>query len=96
MIRNGRNTLPIRIKKGPLLDTLGYGVEDKNRFVREVYKKVCSCYIYKLERKLYNGKSVWKFCVCVDMPTINGNERKTTVVLKYFPDVGEMYIITLT
>lgn len=83
-------------KKGPLLDILGYGAEDKNNFIREVYNKICSCYIYKLEHKLYDGKSVWKFCVCMDMPTINGNERKTTVVLQYFPDVGEMHIITLT
>lgn len=83
-------------RKGCLLETLGYGVEDKNRFMREVYKKICSCYIYKLSCKVYDKKPSWKFCVCVEMPTQHGNERKTTVVLKYLPDVGEMYIITIT
>lgn len=83
-------------KKGPILNALGYGKSDKERFIREVYKRICSSYIYKLERKQYEGQWIWKFCVCIDMPTIHGNYRKTTVVLKYFPSIGEMHIITIT
>ncbi|WP_040195565.1 hypothetical protein [Candidatus Soleaferrea massiliensis] len=83
-------------KKGPILSTLGYDIEDKETFIREIYKKICSSYIYKLERKLYDEKWVWKFCVCVDMPTVNGSYRKTTVVLRYFPDIGEVHVITIT
>ena len=33
--------------------------------------------------------------VCVDLPTINGNFRKTTVALKYHPNTGEMSIVTV-
>ncbi len=82
--------------KGRLLELLGYTESDKEKFKREIYKNICSGYIYKLERKTIDGKNIWKFCVCIDMLTVNGSRRKTTVVLNYFPHKGEMHVITVT
>ena len=80
-------------KKGALLQSIGYGVDDKERFIREVYKLICSNYIYNLQKDEYGNL---KFNVCVDMLTIHGNYRKTTIALKYLPNSGEMSIITVT
>ena len=73
--------------------TLGYKIEDKEKFVKEVYRKICSNYLYNLVRNEY-GDMI--FDVCVELPTINGHMRKTTVALKYVPDSGEMQVITIT
>ena len=43
-----------------------------------------------------NEYGVMIFDVCVELPTINGHMRKTTVALKYLPDSGEMQVITIT
>lgn len=82
--------------KGKIIESLGYNICDKEKFRRDIFKRICSSYIYKLERKCRDGKWIWQFCVCIDMPTINDSFRKTTIVLNYFPDTGEMAVITLT
>ena len=82
--------------KGKIVSSLGYGFEDKEKFIRDVFKKICFSYIYKLERKSYGDQWVLKFCVCIEMSTNKGHSRKTTVVLRYMPDTGEMHIITIT
>lgn len=80
-------------KKGALLQTIGYSVNDKERFIKDVYKLICSNYIYNLQKDDYGNL---RFNVCVEISTINGNYRKTTIALKYLPDSGEMFIITVT
>ena len=79
--------------KGVLMQKLGYAVEDKDKFTKMVYDKICSNYIYNLELNEYGDL---KFNVCIDIPTVNGNLRKTMIALKYFPDTGEISIITVT
>ena len=80
-------------RKGKLLESIGYGPEDREAFIKDIYKKICASYIYNLRQ---NGYGDLLFNVCVDLPTINGNFRKTTVALKYHPHTGEMSIITVT
>lgn len=36
------------------------------------------------------------FNVCIELQTEDKHIRKTTVALKYIPENGEMYIITIT
>ena len=80
-------------KKGKLLESIGYGPDDRDEFIKDVYKKICASYIYNLRQ---NNFGDLLFNVCVDLPTINGNFRKTTVALKYHPNTGEMSIVTVT
>ncbi len=80
-------------RKGNLLYEIGYGPKDRDRFIRNIYKKICACYIYNLRKNVYEDLL---FNVCVDLPTINGNYRRTTVGLKYLPETGEMEINTVT
>ena len=80
-------------KKGMLLGTIGYGSNDRDTFIREIYKKICASYIYNLRQNNYGDLL---FNVCVDLPTVNGNFRKTLIALKYHPDSGEMSIVTVT
>lgn len=86
-------TSPDPQKKGRLLQTIGYGPKDRNRFVRDVYKKICASYIYHLRQNEHNDLL---FNVCVDLPTVKGGFRRTTVALKYHPTTGEMSIVTVT
>lgn len=79
--------------KGIILEKLGYKIEDKEKFIREIYKKICSNYLYNLTENQY-GDLI--FDVCVELQTINGHLRKTIVALKYLPDSGEMQIVTIT
>lgn len=79
--------------KGEIMQKLGYAVEDKEKFTKMVYDKICSNYIYNLELNQYGDL---KFNVCINIPTMNGNLRKTMIALKYFPDSGEISIITVT
>lgn len=79
--------------KGKILQSIGYTPDEKERFIKETYKQICSNYIYNLEKNEHN---ILKFNVCVDLPTTNGHYRKTTVSLKYIPDSGEISIITIT
>ncbi len=80
-------------KKGILLETIGYGPDNRDAFIKEIYKRICESYIYNLRQNNYGDLL---FNVCVDLPTINGNLRKTLIALKYHPDSGEMSIITIT
>lgn len=80
-------------RKGKLLESIGYGPDNREAFIRDIYKKICASYIYNLRQNNYGDLL---FNVCVDLPTINGNFRKTTVALKYHPNTGEMSIITVT
>ncbi len=79
--------------KGEILASVGYLTEEKSRFEKEIYKRICSNYIFNLEKNEYG---VLKFNTCVELETVNGNKRRTTVALKYIPEDGEMYIITIT
>lgn len=80
-------------RKGKVLQSIGYGPDDRNKFLKDIYDKICSSYIYNLQE---NNHGVLMFNVCIDLPTINGNNRKTTIALKYFPESGEMWIVTVT
>lgn len=80
-------------RKGELLETIGYGPDDCEMFKKDVYKKICASYIYNLQKNPYGDLM---FNVCVDLPTISGHLRKTTVALKYHPETGEMSIVTVT
>lgn len=80
-------------KKGILLETIGYGPNSRDAFMKEIYKKICTSYIYNLRQNNYGDLL---FNVCVDLPTINGNSRKTMIVLKYHPNSGEISIVTVT
>lgn len=86
-------TSPDSTKKGKLLQTIGYGPEDRDRFVKDIYKKICASYIYNLRQNEHHDLL---FNVCVDLPTIKGRYRKTTVALKYHPNTGEISIVTVT
>lgn len=79
--------------KAEIIQKLGFGIEDKEAFVKTVYDKICSNYIYNLE---LNEHNILKFNVCIELPTISGNFRKTMISLKYFPEIGEISIITVT
>lgn len=79
--------------KGRILEKLGYEMADKEKFLKAIYTKICSNYIYNLMRNEY-GNLI--FDVCVELPTINGNLRRTTIALKYLPDTSEMQIVTIT
>ena len=80
-------------KKGILLRTIGYGPDDRDAFIRDIYKKICASYIYNLRQNDYGDLL---FNVCVDLPTVNGNFRKTLIALKYYPNSGEISIVTVT
>lgn len=80
-------------KKGALVELLGYTKEDKDCFVREIYKQICANYVYRLRKKEFNGLM---FNICVELPTVNNHLRKTTIALKYKPDIGEMEVVTIT
>lgn len=79
--------------KGRILETLGYTQPDREKFIKEIFKKICSNYLYNLTQNEY-GDLI--FDVCIEIPTVNGNVRRTTIALKYLPDTGEMQIITVT
>lgn len=83
---------PVR-GKGKLLRTIGYGPEDWEQFYRELYGQICANYIYNLDWNRYGDLL---FNVCLDLPTVHGGRRKTTVALKYLPQAGEMAVITVT
>ena len=80
-------------KKGKLLQSIGYDPDDRDQFLKDVYAKICASYIYNLRE---NEHGVLLFNVCIDLPTVNGNYRKTTVALKYCPESGKMHIVTVT
>lgn len=79
--------------KGVILEKLGYSDDDKEEFIKRIYKKICCNYLYNLRR---NKQGVLLFNVCIELPTVSGNMRKTMVGLKYLPEIGEMQIITVT
>lgn len=79
--------------KGDLVQILGYGVEEKEQFAKAVFKQVCGNYIYNLRKNEYDDLL---FNVCVELTTVNGNKRKTTIALKYFPETGTVEVITIT
>lgn len=80
------------VGKGEIVKKLGFDVDDMERFKREIYKHICMNYIYNLE---YNGYCL-KFNVRIELITVSGNKRKTTIALMYTPDDNEISIITLT
>lgn len=79
--------------KGRILETLGYTQIDRNKFIKDIFKKIQCNYLYNLTRNKYNSLI---FNVCIELETIKGNIRRTTVALKYLPDTGEMQIVTIT
>ncbi len=79
--------------KGVIMETLGFGDGDKERFIKIVYNKICQNYLYNLRQNEYGAL----LCnVCVEMKTVNENIRKTMVALKYIPDSGEVQVVTIT
>ena len=79
--------------KGHIIEVLGYNAKDKERFVKEIFKQVSANYIYNLEENQYGD---FLFNVCIELPTVNGTYRKTTIALKYYPNSGEMDVVTIT
>lgn len=80
--------------KGVILEKIGYDNDDKERFISVVYRKICSNYLYNI--RIDEQHDALLFNVCVEMKTINGNIRKTTIGLKYLPESGEMHVVTIT
>lgn len=79
--------------KGFILKKLGFKKEEKDHFIKEIYKKICNNYLYNLRRNEYGDLL---FNVCVELQTEASNIRRTTIAIKYIPENGEMYIITIT
>lgn len=79
--------------KGKILESLGYKEIEKERFIKTIYSKICSNYLYNLRKNEYGD---YLFNVCIELETVNGNMRKTMVALKYLPNSGEMYVNTIT
>lgn len=83
----------IKRGKGRIIESLGYTSDDKERFTKEVFRRICANYIYNLRKNEYGDLM---FNVCVEFPTVHDNIRKTTVALKYHPDSGIVEVVTLT
>lgn len=79
--------------KGQIIELLGYDLDDKERFAREIFKQICFNYIYNLRENKYSDLM---FNVCVELPTIHGNIRRTTISLKYHPNTGLVDVVTIT
>ena len=79
--------------KGRIVESLGYTAAEKERFTGEIFKQICANYIYNLKKNAYGDLM---FNVCVELPTANGRQRKTTIALKYHPDTGTMDVVTIT
>lgn len=79
--------------KGQIIELLGYKSIDKDSFMKEVFQHICANYIYNLKENEFGDLL---FNVCVELPTVNGHIRKTTIALKYHPDIGVIEIITIT
>lgn len=79
--------------KGQIIELLGYDSTHKEKFMNDVFKHICANYIYNLRENEYGDLM---FNVCVELPTINGRLRKTTIALKYHPDTGSIDIVTVT
>lgn len=79
--------------KGKIIESLGYGSDDKEHFCKLIFKHICANYIYNLKENEYGDLM---FNVCVELPTVNNRIRKTTVALKYYPGNGVVEIITIT
>lgn len=80
-------------KKGKLIELLKYKKSDKERFIKEIYKKICANYIYNLRKNEFGDLL---FNICIELPTINNHLRKTMIALKYNPDEGVMEVVTIT
>lgn len=80
-------------KKGELLERLGFKNVDKKRFTKLVYEKICSNYLYNLRK---NEHGACLFNVCAELETIHGNLRRTTIALKYLPELGVVQVNTIT
>lgn len=79
--------------KRDILTTVGLDTITKDQFVCKVWEKICKNYIYNLDINDYN---IRKFNVCLELPTINGRIRKTTLALKYFAKDGIIELLTIT
>ena len=79
--------------KGRIIESLGYASDDKERFTKEIFRQVCANYIYNLRENEYGDLM---FNVCIELPTVHDNIRKTTIALKYHPDSGVAEVVTLT
>lgn len=79
--------------KGVILEKLGFTCSQKDEFEEIIYRKICDNYLYNLRQ---NEHGALLFNVCIELPTQEGNVRKTTIAMKYIPDNGEMYVVTVT
>lgn len=79
--------------KGELLERLGFKEMDKERFTDLIYRKICSNYLYNLRKNEYGD---YLFNICAELETIHGSLRKTTIALKYLPDLGIIQVNTIT
>ena len=79
--------------KGKIVESLGYGANDKEAFMSSILMKIQRSYIYNLRQNEYGDLL---FNVCVELPTIHERIRKTTIALRYHPDTGKMDVVTIT
>lgn len=79
--------------KDGIMKSIGYNQNDLAEFCKTVYLKICKKYIFNLERNKYG---VYKFNVCIDIPTVEGKYRKTTIALKYSIETGMVDLLTIT
>lgn len=79
--------------KGKIVESLGYGLKDKEIFKDAILKKIQYNYIYNLRKNEFGDLL---FNVCVELPTIHKHIRKSTIALKYHPNTGKIDVITIT
>lgn len=79
--------------KGEILERLGFNNVDKQKFDELIYRKICFNYLYNLRKNEYGA---YLFNICAELETIHGNLRKTTIALKYLPDLGIIQVNTIT
>ena len=79
--------------KGRIMESLGFAPGEKDRFIKEAFRQICANYIYNLRENQYGDLM---FNVCIELPTVHGGIRKTTVALKYHPDTGLVEVVTIT
>lgn len=79
--------------KGKILHTIGFDYQKKREFSKMVFKKICGNYIYNINKNEYGDLM---FDVCIELATVNGNIRRTTIGLKYHPDTDNISLVTIT
>lgn len=77
---------------GNVLESIGYSIADRDKFLESICKKISKNYIYNLEHDLEH--EVYKFNLCLEFKKLDGTIRKTIASFKYLFLSGEIFLIT--